>query len=117
MIWDEIRWDHSLLDFHRRLIGLRRTSGVLQRGGFQMLAVEPDAFAYQRHSRQGRMIVIAQRASQPRPASPLPVAHGGVPNGTRFLEYFTGQEAVVREGSLILPEHPQGGSLWEEVKD
>jgi len=33
----------------------------------------------------------------------------------RFVEYFTGQEAVVQDGSLLLPELPQGGSLWEQV--
>ncbi len=117
MVWEEERWDHSLLEFHRRLIGLRRKSSLLQRGGFQMLAVEPDAFAYQRHSRQGRMIVIAQRSPQPRPAGLLPVAHGGIADGARFVEYFTGQEAVVRDGSLVLPELPQGAGIWEEVKD
>ena len=113
--WDSNQWDHSLLDFHRRLIALRRRSGVLQRGGFQMLAVEPDAFAYQRASRQGRILVLAQRSEQPRPARPLPVAHGGIADGMRFVEYFTGQEAVVQDGSLLLPELPQGGSLWEQV--
>jgi alpha-glucosidase len=115
MVWEEERWDRPLLEFHRRLIGLRRRSSVLQQGGFQMLAVEPDAFAYQRHSRQGRMIVIAQRAPLPRPAGLLPVAHGGIPDGARFVEVFTGQEAVVQNGSLSLPGLPQGGSLWEQV--
>jgi len=116
-VWDEQHWDHSLLEFHRRLIGLRRESAVLQRGGFQMLAVEPDAFAYQRHSRQGRIIVVAQRASQPRPAGPLPVAHGGIADKARFVEVFTGWESVVRDGSLLLPELPQGGSCWELVSN
>jgi alpha-glucosidase len=117
MLWDEDRWDLSLLEFHRRLIGLRRKSGVLQRGGFQMLAVEPDAFAYQRHSRQGRMIVVANRSPQPRPAGPLPASHGGISDGARFVEYFTGQEALVRDGDLHLPDLPQGGGIWEQVKD
>jgi alpha-glucosidase len=115
MVWDESRWNHPLLDFHRRLIALRRSSGVLQRGGFQMLAVEADAFIYQRHSRQGRILVVAQRSHQPRPAGSLPVSHGGIANGTRFVEYFTGQEARVENGGLLLPELPQGASLWEQI--
>jgi hypothetical protein len=28
---------------------------------------------------------------------------------------FTNQEAVVRDGSLLLPELPQGGGIWEQV--
>ncbi len=117
MEWDESRWDHELFAFYQQLIALRRRSAALQRGGFQMLAVEPDAFAFLRESARAsvseRVLVVAQRSAQPRPAGPLPVAHGGVPDGARFVEYFTGQAAVVENGMLPLPELPQGASVWE----
>lgn len=114
MIWDETEWDTELLDFHRRLIALRRRSKILQRGGFQMLAVEEDTFAYQRESSEGRIIVVAHRSKTPRPAKPMPVEHGGIPNGTRFVEFFSNQGSLVEHGVLPLPEHPQGATLWTE---
>ncbi|MBU1878816.1 MAG: hypothetical protein KJ734_07690, partial [Chloroflexi bacterium] len=61
----------------------------------------------------GRVLVVAHRCATPRPAGPLPVAHGGIPNGTRLGEVFSGQEAVVKNGALALPELPQGATIWE----
>jgi alpha-glucosidase len=116
MEWDPSRWNHDLFAFYQDLVGLRRRSPILQRGGFQMLAVEPDAFAYQREAPEGRVIVIAHRGSAPRPAEPLPVAHGGIPDGTRFVEHFSGVQVVVSGGMLPIPAQPQGASLWESVE-
>ncbi|MCP4419231.1 MAG: maltodextrin glucosidase [Chloroflexi bacterium] len=113
MVWDEARWDHDLLNFYKKLIELRKKTAVLQQGGFQILAIETDSFAYQRESDAGRILIIAHRGKRPRPAAPLPVAHGGIPNGTRFVEYFTRQELVVTDGMLPLPKHHQGATLWQ----
>lgn len=115
MDWDQAHWNRSLFDFNRDLIALRRRSPVLKRGGFQMLALEPDTFAYQREAQAGRIIVVAHRGIMPRPAGSLPVAQGGIPDGTHFIEHFSGQEAVVQEGILPIPELPQGATLWETV--
>jgi alpha-glucosidase len=114
MPWDEAVWDQELLDFHRKLIHLRRSSAALQRGGFQILAVEPDGFAFLRASQAGRLITIAQRSPAGRPAGALPVNQAGIPDGSRWVEFFTGQAAVVRAGGLELPGLPQGGTLWRE---
>jgi alpha-glucosidase len=114
MVWDERRWNHRLLDFYRTLISLRRSSAALQRGGFQMLAVEPDSFAYQRTTASERVVVLAHRGQQPRPAGPLPVAHGGIPDGARFVELWSKTGAVVAGGTLPLAEHPQGATVWVE---
>ncbi len=115
MIWDEARWDHDLLHFHRQLIALRRSSPVLQQGGFQMLWVDKDTFAYQRASKAGRILVVAHRGTQPRPPQGLRVDHGGVPDGAHFIELFSGQGARVINGHLQLPEQPQGATLWQQV--
>jgi alpha-glucosidase len=112
MVWDESRWDNDLLAFHRALIALRKASPTLQTGGFQMLLVEPDSFAYQREGDRGRVLVIAHRSSTPRPAAPLPIPHANIPDGTRFREFFTGQEMVAQNGQLPLPTLPQGATLW-----
>src|SRR6266850_2426618 len=102
----------ALLAFHRELIALRRTSPLIQEGGFQMLAVEPDTFAYQREGTEGRLLVVAHRGERPRPAGPIEAAHGGIPDGLQFVERFSGKVAVTKDGSLALPELPQGATLW-----
>ncbi|MBE2223686.1 MAG: glycoside hydrolase family 13 protein [Anaerolineae bacterium] len=114
MIWDETRWNHDLLAFYKELIRLRRETAVLQTGGFQILAVEPDTIAYQREGGSVHFLIIAHRASTPRPASPLPVAHGGIADGTRFSEHFSGQEAIVQNGALLAPDLPQGATIWRQ---
>jgi alpha-glucosidase len=112
MPWDPREWDHELLGFYRRLIALRRQSPALSHGGFQMLLVEADCLAYQREAPAGRILVIAQRSPQARPAGPLGVEHAAIPEGTNFREYFSGQAARVAGGALPLPALPQGASLW-----
>ena len=113
MVWDEASWDHDLLDFYRELIRLRRESVVLQKGGFQILAVEADLLAYQREGANGRFLIIAQRSPTPRPAGPMPLAHSGIANGTQWREVFTGQTAEMVDGRLILDALPQGATLWQ----
>lgn len=115
MAWDENAWNHELLAFFKELIALRRNSPVLQRGGFQILAVEENLIAYQRANSQCRFLIIAQRGVSARPAIGLPVAQGGIADGTRFVERFSGVERVVARGILQLPELPQGGTFWEQI--
>ena len=112
MVWDETVWDQDLRAFYQELMRLRRESTVLQRGGFQILAVEEDLLAYQREGENGRFLVIAQRSATPRPAGSLPVAHGGILDGTEFVEHFSGQTAVVADGQLHLGVLVQGATLW-----
>lgn len=114
MEWDESRWNMDLLEFHRCLIALRRNSKILQRGGFQVLSVEEDTIIYQRESSEGHIIIVAHRDQTPRPANQLPVAHGGITNGTRFTEFFSNQEVVIENNNLPLPEHSQGATIWIE---
>ena len=79
-----------------------------------MLLVEEDSFAYQRESEVQRIIVVAHRKESPRVKDPFPVAHGGIADGCRFREFFSGQELTVSNGVLPLPIHPQGASIWIE---
>ncbi|MFP4344644.1 MAG: alpha-amylase family glycosyl hydrolase [Anaerolineales bacterium] len=115
MVWDEARWNRELLDFYRDLIRLRRTSPMLMHGGFQVLLVEEDTFAYQREAPEGWIIVVAHRGEGTRSEGRLDVARGGIPDGTLFVEHFSGQKRIVADGALLLPEQPQGVSLWETV--
>lgn len=117
MIWDEARWNKSLYEFHRRLIHLRRHSTALQRGGFQLLIVEPETVVYQRESRDDRVIVIAYRAEEPRQADAIPVGHGGIADGIRFVDVLSGDAFIVRDGSLWLPQISQGAIILRQADD
>jgi alpha-glucosidase len=114
MIWDEARWDRSMREYHRRLIHLRRESAALRCGGFQLLLTEPDTIAYQRDSPDDLVLVIANRAEEPRPARALSLAHGGVADGARFVDLATGNELVVRNGVLSLPPIEQGAMILRQ---
>lgn len=115
MIWDETRWNHSLRDYHRLLIRLRRTTPVLQRGGFQILLTEPDTIAFQREMPGARFLVIAHRSEIPRPAGAIDIAHGGVADGTRFVDAVAGGVFTVQDGVLPLPAIQQGPMLLQEI--
>jgi alpha-glucosidase len=117
MEWDEARWDRGLFDFYRDLVAFRRGTPALLDGGYQTLAVEPDTLAYQREGAEGRVLLVAHRGERPRPAGPLPVAHGGLADGVELVERFTGARAVVKDGALPLPAQPQGASAWVAERD
>jgi alpha-glucosidase len=116
MVWDEALRNRSLWSYHRQLIQLRRESPALQYGGFQVLLTEAETVAFQREMEDDRLLVMAHRAVEPRPAAPLPLAHGGVADGTRFVELASGHEATVRDGALNLPRQEQGATIWRQVR-
>lgn len=88
MPWaDRACWDDRLLDTYRALLGLRRSSDALARGGIRYLHVSADAVLYLRESRDESLLCLAARA-----------AH--VPISTPFtqLETLYGDDA--RDGAL-----------------
>jgi len=113
MEWDPACWNHGLREFFKELIRLRRTSPALQRGGFQVVAVEADLIAFQRSLGGERWLVTAWRGAQPRQAGPLDVTPSALAEGTRLREHFSGQTAVIQNGCLMLPQLPQGAGLWK----
>jgi len=115
MPWDPGRWNADILEMYRRLIGLRRESAALQRGGFQTLLVEPDAIAYARATAEEQVIVLAYRGAQARPAGPIPVRHAGIPDGAIFVEHFSGARATVASGALPVPTLAQGAQVWRST--
>lgn len=112
MIWDRTEWDQNIFAFYQQIIELRKKAKVLQNGGFQIIYLEEDTLAYIRHNSEEGILVVAHRSEDPRPKGSIPMNFGGVPNGTRFKEYFSGQELYVENGGLLLPPQSQGATLW-----
>jgi alpha-glucosidase len=112
MNWDRSTWDHDLRAFYQTMIQLRKTSPALIDGGFQVLLIEENTFAYLRDSDRECIIVVAQRSAANRSASPLPVAQGAIADGTEFVEVISGARATVENGHLPLPEMAAGVLIW-----
>lgn len=115
MIWDLQRWDIELRTFYQRLIQLRRTSPALISGGFQVLSCEENTLAYLRDTDSEQIIVIGNRGPEARPAQALFVRDGGIPDGTQFREFFSGQSLTVQNGYLPIPALPVGVQIWRSV--
>jgi alpha-glucosidase len=113
MPWDRGMWDNDLRDFYQTLIKLRRTSKALIEGGFQILSVEEDTLAYLRDVDEERIIVIGNRGPNTRPAGPLPVTHGAVPNEAEFVDLLSGARSKVADGHVALPALPPGVAIWQ----
>ena len=116
MIWDSTRWDAELRSFHQRLIQLRRTSPALIHGGFQVLLSEENTLAYLRDTDAEQIIVIGNRGPDDRAANALYVGAGGIPDGTQFREFFSGQTLAVQDGYLPFPVLPVGVQMWQSVQ-
>ncbi|MER2599789.1 MAG: alpha-amylase family glycosyl hydrolase [Caldilineales bacterium] len=112
MEWDESRWNRQTLTVYRRLIALRRQSHALQQGSFEIVAVEADSVAFLRRAGDELVLVVAHRGETARPAKELALARYGIADGVVFEELFSGQQAQTQKGSLLLPQQPQGATVW-----
>ena len=102
-------WDAELLEGHRRLIALRRSSRALRRGGIRYAHVSDDAIAYLRETPDETVLCLAVRASTEPLALPL-AALGG-----RELENLAGAEAETAGGDAVLPGDGPAFHAWRVV--
>ncbi|HOX43355.1 MAG TPA: alpha-amylase family glycosyl hydrolase [Myxococcota bacterium] len=112
MPWETATWDQALLDLHRRLLALRRSSRALQAGSFRFAGAGPDHFACLRTCGAERVLVLAQRSPRPLLAPALPAAQVGLPDGLELEDVLTGGRSRVADGLLRLPDQPRGASVW-----
>jgi alpha-glucosidase len=112
MPWEPEAWDQALLEHHRRLVALRRSSRALQAGSFRLLGLGRDHLACLRACGGERVLVLAQRGERVLQAPTLPVAQVGLPDGLEFEDVLRGGRARVAGGVLRLPDQPRGASVW-----
>ena len=107
MPWDRPEtWDAALLEAYRTMIGLRRSSRALARGGIRFAHVGTDAIAYLRESRDERLLCLAVRAATD--DVPLPLAT----LGSTELEPLVGGDARVDAGRVMLPGDGPAFHVW-----
>jgi alpha-glucosidase len=107
MPWDRPgTWDAELLEAYRTLIGLRRSSKALARGGIRFAHVGTDAIAYLREIRGERLLCLAVRAATDAVRLPLATL------GSTALERLFGGEARVDAGRAVLPGDGPAFHVW-----
>lgn len=115
MDWEESRWDLDLLEYYKKLIALRKTSPALQVGGFQILMVERDAFAFARDAGGEKIIIICNRGEEI-DVQKIDLGQAGLPGYSVWVDLFSGQEITAFNGELIV-EHFQRGVILLQMKD
>ena len=82
---------------------------------FQMLLAENDTLVFLRDSEAQQIVVVAQRGPARRAAAPIPVAHGGLPDGLELQELFSARRATVIGGCLDLGALEPGAQVWVSI--
>ena len=100
------RWDTTLLETYRTLIGLRRSSSALARGGIRYAHVSMDAIAYLREACDERLLCLAVRSTTDDVRLPL----GAL--GARELEPVVGEKALLVDGVAVLPGDGLAFHVW-----
>jgi len=112
MPWQTEEWDTELREFYRTLIHFRRSSNVLQQGGFQIIYAAGDTLAFQRETANQKLLIVARRADDG--LTRLPLLPTALTDGTRMRELLSGHEEVVEDGHLSLIKLPAiGGQIWQ----
>jgi len=70
--WDESRWNHSLREFFKQCIALRKAHLSLRRGAYRVLWSEQDVYAFERRLGNETVVVALNLSREPRQAS-LPI--------------------------------------------
>jgi alpha-glucosidase len=99
-------WDTELLAAYRTLIGLRRSSAALARGGIRFAHVGPDAIAYLRETRDERLLCLATRAA----TGDVRLSLAGL--RARALEPLHGADARIDGGDAVLPGDGPAFHVW-----
>lgn len=104
MSWDTNSWDKDLRSYYQRLIQFRRTAHALIEGGFQMLHAGGGLIAFQRQSTEQRIIFVGYRGPETLGQVDIPVWHGGIKDGTTFVDFLGGSPFTVHNGKLSFNE-------------
>ena len=107
MPWDRPEtWDTELHASYVRLIGLRRSSDALARGGLRYVSVGDDAIVYLREHGDERLLCLAARAEHEPVRVPLAAL------ACRALETLLGTDATCADGIATLPGHGPAFHVW-----
>ena len=108
MPWDPTRWDHRVLDGYRRLIGVRRSTAALQRGGLRVVHADDATVVLLRETRDEAALVQVTRD----PHSPVSVDATALGLHDEAETLHGDQPLVPRDGTVTLPGDGPGVHIW-----
>ena len=100
MIWQHERWNHELMAHYKALIGLRRSSPALRRGGFEVLKAEGGLLAFMRECRDERLIIVLNRDGESAEGVELEAGLHGIEDNRSFADVFSHSTFKVEDGIL-----------------
>ncbi|MGI9861972.1 alpha amylase N-terminal ig-like domain-containing protein [Moorella naiadis] len=112
MPWEPQEWNRELLDFYRRLIGLRRQLRPLRWGFFQPLFTDDQAevYAYARRLEGERVIIIINASDLPQTVT-LAAAGADLANGSTWHDGLNNRLLEVQGGQISLPLDANSGAI------
>ena len=102
-------WDQVALDGYRELIGLRRRSRALARGGIRYAHVSADAIVYLREARDETVLCLAARADHVPVRLPRAALGGAQP------ETLIGEDTLIDGDEVVLPAGGPTFHAWRIV--
>ncbi|MET0423544.1 MAG: glycoside hydrolase family 13 protein [Actinoplanes sp.] len=109
MPWDRPdRWDTATLARYRQLIGLRRSSAALRRGGLRWVHAAGDTLVFLRESADETLLVLARRAAGE------PVRLTGLPPDCRLESLYGGGKPLYTgsDGSTAIDAYGPAFAVW-----
>ena len=118
------REDHELIDYHKKLIAIHKSSDVLRRGSLMMLDGGRYYLSYARFSRSEAWVVLIN-AGDTTFTVEVPVWRVGCGNGSRMAVVLQSTEAEVRtdlgscettDGRITIKLPPYSGTLLKKTE-
>ncbi|GAB4460397.1 MAG: glycoside hydrolase family 13 protein [Anaerolineales bacterium] len=108
--WEESKWDHSLRDYVRELIALRKKNPALRRGDYKRLWSANGTYAFSR-SLDGKTFVVGLNVSETPQQIHVTYEAGKTPKPV----FGEASEISMREGRLWLTIPPRSGVVLKSA--
>ena len=115
MPWDAGRWDTELLDGYRHLVGVRRRSAALQRGGLRWLHTGDDHLVFARESNDETVLVHLSRGHHGDAPDRLDLHEHALATGDArpTVTTLAGDDLLVADdGRVTLPDGGPAVHIW-----
>jgi glycosidase len=110
--WDRSLWEHSLFEWTRRCIALRREHPALRTGHYRSLLARStvNIYAYARWDARERFVLALNNRDLTRTLD-LPLADVPIPDGSTLHDLLSGETYVVHAGRVERVRVPRRGAV------
>jgi len=100
MRWDAKDWNFELRNYIKTLARIRWERPSITNGGFQILYVGDDVFAFSRESYDEVLVILANRKPIEKVALPMDVL--GIQDGENLVDILSDEEYVLNYGEIVV---------------